>query len=97
MVQRPIPDVVVGVVDPAERLLEESGRRGPFDDVELLILYVDGGHRARSVAIRQMQLVPADAVVGVPVQLRYLRIALEELPRRMHDCAVKIEAPVSHT
>ena len=39
--------------------------------------------------------IPADAVIGVPTQLRDLRIAQEGRLDRVDDGAVKIEAPVS--
>ena len=44
-----------------------------------------------------MDLIPADAVVGVPAELRDFRIAQKELLCRVDDGAVKIEAPVTDT
>ena len=102
VIERLVAELVALLVEPPERLLEERRLRipcgnGSLDDVQLLIVHVDRRHRARSVAVRQMHLMTADAVRGIPRQLRHLRIALHELPRRMEERALIVEPPVSHT
>ena len=90
------------LVNPPERLLEERRlripwRHGPLDDVQLPIVQVERRHRARSVAVCEMHQVTANAVTRIPCQLRHLRVALDELPRRVEQRALVIEAPVSQT
>src|SRR6267142_1996560 len=102
VIQRLVAQLLAVLVEPPERLLEEQRLRipcgnGPLDDVELLIVHVERGHRARSVAVRQMHQVTADSIRGNPRQLRHLRVALEELRRRMDERALVVEPPVSDT
>src|SRR5262245_54933492 len=98
-VERPIAKRFPRFIEELKRLLKQS-RRGcalryaGLQDVETRAVPMDGRERSRSIGVGELELVAFDLVEHVPRVVRDLRVSLEELPRRVDDRALHVDAPV---
>jgi len=100
VIQRLIADAVALLVNPAKRLLEQARlgvarRYCRFSNVEPVDVHADRHERSRLVGVGQLQHVPLDEIDARPNEFREDGIALQELPRGIHERAGIIRFPIS--
>src|SRR4029453_15837288 len=101
VIERLVTDAVPVLIEPANRLLEEArlriaGGHRAFEDVQLVLVHVDGGRGARLVrVVRHVDHRAFDQVDVVPAEVCDFGVALHELPLRVGRRAGEGRFPIS--